>query len=108
MRLTSTRNTSRLQFTAVALLCALSLFGCNSSSSKTLSGKYFDEGNPQNFTEFKTDKTFVVHKGSKSFNGSYSTDGHILTLKLSTGEIFKGKIEGKTIIGDGGGRSTQQ
>ena len=108
MHLTSTGKSSRLLSTAVTLLCAISLFGCDSNSSKTLSGKYVDEGNPLNFTEFRTDKTFVVHKGSKSFNGSYSTDGHILTLKLSTGEIFKGKIEGKTIIGDGGGRSTQQ
>jgi hypothetical protein len=94
--------------TLVTLLCILILFGCNSSSSQILSGKYFDEGNPLNFTEFRSDKTFVVHRGSTSFNGSYTTDGHILTLKLSTGEIFKGKIEGKTIIGDGGGRSTQK
>ncbi len=86
----------------------LFLLGCNSSSTKTLSGKYVDEVNPQNFTEFKADGTFTVQKNNNNISGSYTTDGHILTLKLKSGEIFKGKIEGNSIIGDGGGRSTKK
>ena len=101
-----------LSISFVILFCVLTMSGCNSSppgsSDKTLSGKYVDEINPQNFIEFKSDGTFSLHKANNKYSGIYGVVGKDLTLVLSNGKSFKGKIEGKTIIGDGGGRSTKQ
>jgi hypothetical protein len=108
MNVISVKQLCRHYVSLITLLCVLVIFGCNNSSVKTLSGKYVDEITPQNFTEFKADRTFISHKGNNNIIGSYSIDGQLLTLRLSSGEIFMGKIEGKTIIGDGGGRSTKQ
>lgn len=92
----------------ISLLSILVIFGCNGSSEKTLSGKYVDEISPQNFTEFKSDGTFSIHKANNKDSGIYVVEGKNLTLVLSNGQSFKGKIDGKTIIGDGGGRSTKK
>ena len=108
MNVESRRSICHLFTHLVVLICTLAVFGCNSSSTNTLSGKYIDEVNPQNYTEFNTDGTFSVHKDNNKIGGIYSVEGKNLTLVINTGQTFKGKIEGKSIIGETGGRSTKQ
>ncbi len=90
----------------IIVLCVLFLFGCNGDS--TIVGKYLDEKNSNNFTDLKADGTFLIRFGNQTINGKYLIDGNRLFLTRSTGEVAEGKIEGKTIIGNNGGRSTKK
>ncbi|NTW98744.1 MAG: hypothetical protein HGB35_02210 [Geobacteraceae bacterium] len=72
-------------------------------------GKYIDETNPQNFTELKSDNTYILHRGDTSSSGMYTiVDGKRLVFYLSSGETVEGTIDDKSIIGKNGGRSTRQ
>ncbi len=88
-----------------SLLSAFVILGCNSGSGSV--GKYVDEKNTKDYTELKNDGTFVVQQGALTANGKYSIDGKRLILTLNSGEVVEGKIEGKTIIDNGGSRSTK-
>jgi uncharacterized protein YxeA len=85
---------------------SLTTFGCNSGS--TTAGKYIDEADSQNFTELKRDGTFVIQQAKANVNGKYTTDGNRLILTLSTGQVMEGKLEGKTITPNKGGRWTKK
>jgi hypothetical protein len=71
-------------------------------------GKYIDEKNPQNYTELKSDNTFIHHRGDTNSSGMYTIiDGTRLVFYLSSGKTVEGTIDGKSIIGNNGGRSTK-
>jgi hypothetical protein len=106
MNITTARKVYRLIVPLIILCCALTLLGCNRNSTST--GKYFGEKKPQEFTELKKDGTFLIHQKNLDANGKYSIDGKRLILKLSSGEIVEGNIEGNTIIDNEGGRLTKQ
>lgn len=106
MNFKTVRRVCRLSIPLIILWCSLAMFGCNRGS--TSAGKYVDEKNSQDFTELKKDGTFLIHQGNLSASGKYSIEGKRLILTLSSGEVAEGTIEGKTIIDNGGSRSTRQ
>lgn len=104
----SVRRVRRLSIPLLVLWCVLAMFGCNRGSTSTIAGKYVDEKKSQDFTELKTDGTFLIQQENQSANGKYSIDGKRLILTMSSGEVVEGKIDGKTIIDNGGSRLTKQ
>jgi hypothetical protein len=84
----------------ISVCALLALTGCNHNS--TISGKYVDEKQPQNYFELKKDGMFSIHQGDVSKNGKYVLDGNKVTLTLDGGGVAHGKIEGKTFIDNGG------
>jgi len=84
----------------ISLCALLALSGCNHNSS--VSGKYVDEKQPQNYFELKKDGAFSIHQGDVSKSGKYVLDGNKITLTLDEGGSAQGKIDGKTFIDNGG------
>ena len=100
------RSVCCLSTTLIALLCALSMSGCNKNAA--IAGKYVDKKYPGDYTELKADGTFFIHQRNLNSSGNYSVEGGRLILKLSSGEVFEGKIVGNTIVGNQGTLATKQ
>ncbi len=107
MKLSNVRRTCCrcISTTLIILLCVLSLFGCGRGS--TVVGKYLDEKRPQEFTELKSDGTFLIHQGNLNSTGKYSVEGKIIKLVFSSGVTTSGTIDGKTLVGNGEVRWTK-
>ena len=106
MNLINVRRKCCLSSRLIVLLCALTLIGCDRGSS--VAGKYLDEKKPQEFAELKSDGTFLIHQGKLDAEGKYSIEGKRVALIFNSGKTASGVIEGKTLIGNGGGRWTKR
>ena len=106
MKSKSAGRARRLSIPIIVLWCALSMSGCNRGSNTT--GKYVDEKRPQDYTELKSDGTFLIHQWNLNASGKYSIDGKRLILTMSSGEVVEGKIEGNTITDNEGSRLTKR
>jgi hypothetical protein len=65
-------------------------------------GKYFRQNSPQDYTELKSDGTFLIHQSDFNGDGKYKINGKRLILTLSTGVVVEGNIELKTMIDNRG------
>ena len=106
MNLVTIKRVFRLSIALVILLCAVVIFGCNRGPASA--GKYLSEKNHQDFTELKSDGTFLIQQGNMSLNGKYAIDGKQIKLTLSTGDALTGSIEGRTITDNEGKLWTKQ
>lgn len=94
------------QLSSVILaLMTLCLTSCSTSS---VYGKYLYNQNPRDYTELKSDKTFFVQQTTMSAHGTFEIDGTNLTLKPSSGGVWRGTIDGNTIIDSEGMRWTKK
>jgi len=84
----------------------LTLLGCSNDSFSP--GKFVDKENPQNYTDLRSDGTFLINQGKFKGGGTYLVDGKRLTLTFSSGLVVEGKIKGNVITTDKGGRLTKQ
>lgn len=82
------------------------MFGCDRGS--TPAGKYQNDKQPQDFTELKSDGTFLIKQGTAGYAGKYTISGNKLTLSLASGEVVNGSIEGKTITDNQGEHWTKR
>jgi hypothetical protein len=89
---------ARLSVAIIALM-TLCLTSCSQSS---VYGKYGNNQNPSDYTELKSDKTFDVQQGTMNVHGTFEIDGTNITLKLGSGQVARGTIDGNTIIDDQG------
>ena len=86
---------------SVAIIAVMTL--CLTSCSKSsVYGKYGNSQNPGDYTELKSDQTFAVQQGSINVHGTFEIAGTNLTLKLGSGQVAHGTIDGNTIIDDQG------
>ena len=90
---------------AIIALMTLCLTSCSTSS---VYGKYVYNQNPSDYTELKSDKTFFVQQSNMSVHGTFEIDGTNLTLKPSSGGVWRGTIDGNTIIDSEGKHWTKK
>ena len=82
------------------------MFGCNRDS--TVAGKYQSDKKPQESTELKSDGACIIRQGNTSYTGKYTLEGKALTLKLTTGDVVTGSIDGNTITDNQGEHWTKK
>jgi len=80
---------------AIIAFMTLCLTSCSTSS---VYGKYVYNQNPADYTELKPDKTFFVQQSNMSVHGTFKIDGTNLTLNPSSGGVWRGSINGNTLI----------
>jgi len=90
----------------ITTLSLITLLGCNKNAA--IAGKYIDKNYPDDYTELKADGTFAIHQKNINSTGKYSVKDGIITLTLSSGEVFVGRLEGNIIIGNRGSRAIKQ
>ena len=92
---------------SVAII-ALMTFFLTSCSTGSVYGKYVYDQNPNDYTELKSDKTFFVRQTNLSVHGTFSIKGTNLTLNPSSGGVWRGVIDGNTIVDSEGMRWTKK
>ena len=84
------------------LFVALMSLWLTSCSKSAVYGTYVSENNAKDYTELKSDGTFVAQQGSAGFSGKYKIVGKNITLTLESGQAARGRIDGNTIIDNQG------
>jgi hypothetical protein len=96
---TLTTIVSRLLALGFALVALTSLHAAPDGT-----GTYVSSKNPKEYTELKSDGTFVCHQQAASFSGKYVIQGTTLTLIVPGGKGAKGTIKGKVMTDNEGMR----
>ena len=89
-------------------IIALIAAGLTSCSTGSVYGTYVYNQNPYDYTELKSDQTFFVQQTTMSVHGTFSIHGTNLTLNPRYGGVWRGAIDGNTIIDSEGMRWTKK
>lgn len=88
-------------FVAVFTVLTIVIFGCVSDSGAEMQqyvGVYTKQRNLSDYTELKSDGSFVVKEHGATINGTYKIDGLTLTLLVSGAGMMEGRLDGDKII----------
>ena len=130
MHLIKSKRIGRISTTVIVLMCGLLVSGCDRSpkaqktetkpatpavpgaqavpaakmdpATQSNAGKYIRKNSPNDYTELKSDGTFLIFQSDYKGNGSYKIDGKRLFLTLKPGVVVEGTIVNKTITDNRG------
>src|SRR4030042_3065604 len=84
-------------FAVLTVMMYGSVSVCDAESQQHV-GIYIKQGSSSEYTELKSDSSFVVKERGTTINGTYRIDGSTLTLVVPGAEVVEGRLDGDKII----------
>jgi len=84
-------------FAVLTVMMYGSVSVCGAESQQHV-GIYTKQGSPSEYTELKSDSSFVVKERGTTINGTYRIDGSTLTLVVPGAGMVEGRLDGDKII----------
>jgi hypothetical protein len=88
----------------LALAFAIVALSTSHAAAAEVTGVYVSSKNPKDYTELKSDGTFVCHQQDTTYSGKYVLQGTALTLSLPDGRGASGTIKDNVITDNEGMR----
>jgi hypothetical protein len=88
----------------LALAFAIVVLSTSLQGAPEVAGTYVSSKNPKEYTELKSDGSFVCHQHGGSFTGKYVIQGTTLTLIVPGGKGANGTIKGNIMTDNEGVR----
>jgi len=88
----------------LALAFAIVALSTSLQAAPEVTGTYVSSKNPKEYTELKSDGTFVCHQQGGYFSGKYVIQGTRLTIVVPGGKGANGTIKGNVMTDNEGMR----